>query len=99
MFGSDGTRIGSGGRALLAITWTLAFGPLAAFFFNLSPKTNYQWLWQLMPSLCLAFPLAALGCAVAVTYRDTNIWTKLGGWAGFAMSLLTSWGVRDFHGI
>jgi hypothetical protein len=99
MLESDGERIGTGGRALLAVTWVLAFGPFAAFFFNLSPKTNYQWLWQLMPGLCLAFPLAALGCALVLTYRDTNIWTKLWGWAGFATSLVLSWGVYDFHGI
>jgi hypothetical protein len=99
MFEAEGERIGSGGQGLLAAAWVLAFGPFAAFFFNLSANTNYHWLWQVMPWLCLAFPVATFACALAVTCRDTNIWTKLWAWAAFAMSAIQSLGVYNFEGI
>jgi hypothetical protein len=92
-------NFGTAGRGLLATAWVLAFGPIAIFFFNLSPKTDYLWLWRAFPVLLWGFPGAALACAVVLTRRDTAIWKKVLGWMAVGMSIFVSRGLYDFHGI
>jgi hypothetical protein len=87
------------GRGLLAATWVLAFGPLAVFYFNFSPKTNYQWLWSAFPIVLWSFPGAALACAVVLTGRETTIWKKVLVWMAVGIALLNSWSLHDFRGI
>ena len=92
-------NFGTAGRGVLALAWAVAFGPLAVFFFNLSPKTNYHWLWAAFPILQWVFPGATLTCAVVLTRRDTTIWKKVLGWMAVGMSIFLSRGMSDFHGI
>ena len=96
----DGDGVGTAGSGLLATTWILAFGYTVVFFFNFSPKTNYQRIWNALPILQWAFPAAALASAALLSRRETTIWKKVLGWMAFGVSLFLSWGLlRDFHGI
>ena len=90
MTDNAGDNSGTAGRGLLTTAWALAFGPFAIFFFNLSPKTDYQWLWRAFPVLLWGFPGTALACAVVLTRHDTTIWKKfLAGWRlGYRSSLV-----------
>jgi hypothetical protein len=87
------------GRWHLLLTWVLAIAPLGLFFFNLSPRTDYQWLWQSLATISWSFSGAVLISALGLTYRDVSIWKRILGWMAFGLSLLIAWGGVDFEGI
>jgi hypothetical protein len=91
---------GTAGRGLVATAWVLAFCPVAVFFFNFSPKTNYRWLWDALPVLLWGSPVSTLACAIALTRCETTDWKKLLGWMAVGMSLFMGPGLMlGFRGI
>jgi hypothetical protein len=99
MFEAEREHIGTGGGALLAMAWLFALAPMALFFFNFSPKTNYQWIWHLLGAWEWVFPAVALTSAARLTYGEAAIWRKPFGWAAFGLALLVSWSLYTFEGI